>query len=120
MYHRRDWTAAEGEEKVGKTCQPKPQKELSVCRLIADDKLVPLVHVKFQKQVISARDHLISLFAGRIYKTGHGITGKVITSILSPGHIKMIDVGHLKSSVKLCKNKFIIHFRSRHMKVLLK
>ena len=40
---------------------------------------------------------------------GHGITGKVITSIPYPGHIKMTDAGHLKSSAKLCKNKFITH-----------
>lgn len=73
------------------------------------DKLILLAHVTLQKQVISARDHIILLFAFRNYKTGHGITGKVITSIPSPGHIKMADAGHVKSSAKLCKNKFIIH-----------
>lgn len=42
-------------------------------------------------------------------KKGHGITGKVITFIPSPGAIKMTDAADLKSSAKLCKDKFIIH-----------
>lgn len=73
------------------------------------DKWILPIHVTFQKQVIIARAHSVLLFAGRNYKKGHGITGKVITSIPSPGAIKMTDAGHLKSSAKLCKDKFIIH-----------
>lgn len=63
----------------------------------------------FKSRFIIARAHSVLLFACRTYRKGHGITGKVITSIPSPGAIKMTDAAHLKSSAKLCKDKFIIH-----------
>lgn len=71
--------------------------------------MILLLRATSQKQTASARDHLILLFARRKYRAGHGITEKIIISIPSLGHIKMIDAGHLQSSAKLCKNKFIIH-----------
>lgn len=85
------------------------KKNCTISLFNRSDKLILPVHVKFQKQVIIARAHSVLLSACRTYKKGHGITGKVITSIPSPGAIKMTDAGHLKSSAKLCKDKFIIH-----------
>lgn len=49
------------------------------------------------------------LSAYRNYKTGHGITEKMIISLPSPGHTEVTEAGHFKSSAKLHKNKFIIH-----------
>lgn len=67
------------------------------------------VHAMFQTWITSTRDDLMLLFAFRNYKTGHGITEKIIISLPSPGHIEVTEAGHLKSSAKLHKNKFIIY-----------
>lgn len=52
------------------------------------EKLILPVHATFQKQIIIARAHSVLLFAYRNYKKGHGITGKVITSILPQEPLK--------------------------------
>lgn len=85
-----------------------PQKELSVWHKVADKMILP-VHAMFQTWITSTRDDLMLLFAYRNYKTGHGITEKIIISLPSPGQTEVTEAGHLKSSAKLHKNKFIIY-----------